>query len=53
MGSMKTFFIFGFERWGNLKPSKMWLGKGKCYCPLFLGIWIRCKKEDLWYEGII
>lgn len=42
MGSMKTFWIFGFERWGGLRPISM-EKNGKVFIPLFLGLWIRVK----------
>lgn len=44
MGNMKTLLIFGFERWGNLKPACMYQ-ENKCYKPLFLGLWIKCKDK--------
>jgi len=40
MGNMKTFFIFGYERWGGLRPDRMWTKDGRCYIPLFFGIWV-------------
>ncbi len=46
MISMKYFLFFGFNWWGYLRPTYMWNNKGKCYKPLFLGIWIRFPKND-------
>ena len=37
---MRTFLIFGFWRWGIVKPlGYSW--EGKQYKPLFWGLWIR------------
>ncbi len=44
MGHMKTWWIFGFEWWGGLRPAEMTTGKGKRYIPLLLGLWLRCPK---------
>lgn len=46
MGHMRYWWIFGFEWWGEFKPAFMHTREGKCYKPLFLGIWKRCKEED-------
>ncbi len=40
MGHMKTWWIFGFERWGGLRPEKMWTKDGRCFRPLILGLWV-------------
>jgi len=45
MGNFKTFWIFGFEWWGGLRPEKMWDRRGRCFRPLFGGIWIRVKER--------
>lgn len=37
MGKMKTFWIFGFERWGSLRPAKMWTIDGRCFSSAYLG----------------
>lgn len=47
MGNMKTFFVFGFERWGGLRPAKAWNKNGRCFVPVFLGVWIRWPFADL------
>jgi hypothetical protein len=41
MGNMKTWWIFGFERWGDLRPAEMTTAKGVRYIPLFRGLWLR------------
>jgi len=41
MGHIKTLWIFGFERWGHLRPAKMWVKDRRCFKPLFWGLWIR------------
>jgi len=46
MGNMKTFFIFGFERWGWLRPARMWQKDGRCFIPLIFGLWIRWPAGD-------
>ncbi len=45
MGHMNTWWIFGFEWWGGLKPTEMTTGKGVRYFPLFLGLWIKRSKS--------
>jgi len=40
MGNMKIFLIFGYERWGRLKPESACID-GMFFKPLFFGIWIR------------
>jgi hypothetical protein len=47
MGNMKTWFIFGFEKWGGLKPAYCIDNKGNKLKPLFWGIWIKSTKGDL------
>lgn len=42
MGNMKIFWIFGFERWGSLRPAQM-MKNGHVFIPLVLGLWIRIK----------
>ncbi len=39
MGNMKTWWIFGYEPWGNLRPASMTTKDGRKYIPLFWGIW--------------
>ena len=46
MGNMITFWFIGFEKWGNLRPEKMWHKDGRCFKPLIWGIWYRSPKED-------
>lgn len=46
MGNMKTWFIFGYEKWGGLKPSYCLSPDGKCLKPLFFGLWIKCKYTE-------
>ena len=41
MGNMKTWWIFGFEWWGAMRPAQMVTGEGARYTPLFLGLWLR------------
>jgi hypothetical protein len=40
MGHMRTWWIFGFEWWGCMRPAQM-TTKGTRYTPLFLGLWLR------------
>ena len=40
MGNFKAFGLFGYEKWGGLKPAQVKF-KGKVYIPLFAGVWIR------------
>jgi hypothetical protein len=47
MGNLKTWFIFGYEKWGNLKPAYVCRDDGKCLKPLFFGVWIRCVKPEV------
>ena len=42
---MKIFWIFGFERWGGLRPSRMQL-KGIVYKPVVLGLWIKTNEKQ-------
>jgi hypothetical protein len=44
MGRMKTWWIFGFEWWGNVKPFQM-TKNNIVYKPLFLGLWFRERSE--------
>jgi hypothetical protein len=46
MGHMIEFFCLGFELWGVARPAKCWNNNGKCYEPLFLGLWVRVPRED-------
>jgi len=47
MGNIKILLgIIGYERWGGLRPAKMWTPDGACFVPLFYGLWIRHKIED-------
>lgn len=39
MGHMRTWWIFGFERWGGLRPAMMMTKDGVKFVPLFLGLW--------------
>jgi hypothetical protein len=52
MGNMKTWWIFGYEPWGNLRPANMTTKDGRKYIPLFCGIWIKgdCMDEpqEIW-----
>ena len=41
MGHMKTWWIFGFERWGGLRPAEMTTATGTRYIPFILGLWIK------------
>lgn len=43
---MKTWWIFGFQWWSVMRPAKMWMRDGRCYVPLFLGLWIRDAVQD-------
>ena len=45
MGNMKTFWIFGFERWGGLKPAEMQTVNGDRFIPVIFGLWIRKNKR--------
>ncbi len=45
MGHMKTWWVFGFERWGGLRPTEMITKKGVRYVPLFWGLWLRQVKK--------
>jgi hypothetical protein len=44
MGHMKFWWIFGYERWGEVKPCQMEINS-IVYKPLFLGLWIRERIE--------
>jgi hypothetical protein len=46
MGHMRTLGSWGFEWWGEMRPAAMWMNDGRCFKPLFLGIWIRNKGAD-------
>lgn len=46
MGKMKIWFIFGFEKWGGLKPAYACIDDNKYMKPLFFGLWIKCKKTN-------
>ena len=39
MGHMKIWWIFGFERWGGLRPAEMTTRDGARYVPLCCGLW--------------
>lgn len=41
MGNLKTFGLVAFERWGGLRPACTWDSRGRCFVPLFGGIWVR------------
>ncbi len=45
MGHMKTWWLFGFEWWGGLRPAEMTTKKGMRYVPLFWGLWLRQVKK--------
>lgn len=47
MGNMKIFWIFGFERWGDLRPAVCWMNDGRNFIPVIFGIWIRWPFYDL------
>ena len=42
VGNFKTFCIFGYEKWGGLKPDSCEI-HGKVFKPLIFGLWIRIK----------
>ena len=42
MGFMKTWWIFGFERCGKLRPAEMETADGIRYVPLCYGLWLQC-----------
>lgn len=41
MGHMKTWWIFGFEWWGDLRPAEMSTSDGRVFQPWILGLWIQ------------
>ena len=47
MGNIKTWFIFGFEKWGGLNPAYAYNDDNKYMKPLFFGLWARCKKPKV------
>jgi hypothetical protein len=47
MGNLKIWFIFGFEKWGNLKPAYHVNDKGICFKPLCFGLWIRWNNKKI------
>ena len=46
MKPMKTWWLFGFLRWGKLRPERMWQSNGRCYKPLDFGMWLRDPRKD-------
>ena len=50
MGNMKMLLVFGFERWGGLRPAKGWIN-GRCFIPLAFGLWIRWPFDDYHFEA--
>jgi hypothetical protein len=46
MKPMKTWWIFGFQRWGKLRPERTWRPNGKCYKSLAFGVWLRDSSKD-------
>lgn len=48
MGHMRTWWIFGFERWGGLRPAAMRKANGKKFVPLFWGLWVRTRANWDW-----
>ena len=42
--------VFGFERWGGLRPAKGWIN-GRCFIPLAFGLWIRWPFDDYHFEA--
>jgi hypothetical protein len=44
MGNFKSWWIFGFERWGGLRPASVTTKKGVVFIPLFWGLWLRKAK---------
>lgn len=42
MGNLKIFWIFGYERWGGLRPAYCTLENGDKFKPWKFGIWIKC-----------
>jgi hypothetical protein len=49
---MNYFLFLGFERWGNLRPTKKWNPLGKCYVPLCCSIWIRNPFHDKKFKEV-
>jgi hypothetical protein len=45
MGNLKTWFIFGYEKWGKLKPAYCCTADGIYFKPLVSGLWIRCREQ--------
>lgn len=43
---MLTWWIFGFQWWGAMRPACMWTKAGKYYEPLEFGLWIRVPSQD-------
>lgn len=43
MGNFKSFWVFGFERWGKLKPDNVTINGKTRFIPLCFGLWIRCR----------
>lgn len=42
MGNMKVFLgLFGYEKWGALRPVKMWDRLGRCFVPIAFCVWVR------------
>jgi hypothetical protein len=52
MSKMKTWWLFGFQRWGGLRPVAMWFPDGRCFRPLFLGVWIRANDDWSQYTSM-
>ena len=44
MDHMRTWWIFGYEPWGWMRPAKMTRIDGAVYKPLLLGLWLRVRK---------
>lgn len=46
--TMRTFGVFGLKHWGRSRPAIAidWTPDGRCFMPLFLGVWIRCPRLD-------
>lgn len=46
MGHMKTWWLFGYEWWGKLRPAEMITQKGVRYVPLLWGLWLRRSRQS-------
>lgn len=46
MGNIRTWWVFGFEWWGSLRPAEMITTDDRRYIPLFWGLWLRAQQND-------